>query len=105
MKASMPISVILIPVIRSASMTSVLLPLMLVVGVLVTHRVAGPIYRFEQHLGAIARGEDPGVCRIRKTDELHDLCRIINEAVDAMKTQADGSEATGAEQHSESKAA
>jgi len=67
---------------------AVLLPLMLVVGVLVTHRIAGPVYRFEQHLGAIARGEDPGVCRIREGDELQELCQIINQAVERLK--ADG---------------
>lgn len=65
----------------------VLLPMMLLVGILVTHRVAGPIYRFEQHLGAIARGEDPGVCRIRDDDELHELCAIINRAVAELKSQ------------------
>lgn len=67
---------------------AVLLPLMLVVGILVTHRVAGPIYRFEQHLGAIARGENPGVCKIRKGDELQELCTIINDAVEAMRSKA-----------------
>ena len=66
---------------------AVLLPLMLVIGVLVTHRIAGPIYRFEQHLGAIARGEDPGLCRIRKGDELHELCAIINDAVATLQAK------------------
>ncbi len=64
---------------------AVLVPLMLVFGILITHRVAGPIYRFEQHLGAIARGEDPGRCSLRKGDELHELCGIINDAVQTLK--------------------
>lgn len=64
---------------------AVLLPLMLVVGVLVTHRIAGPVFRFEEHLGAIARGEDPGICRIRKGDELHELCDAINAAVQRLR--------------------
>ncbi len=71
---------------------AVLFPLMLVVGILITHRVAGPIYRFEQHLGAIARGENPGVCRIRKGDELQGLCDSINAAMHNLVTQTDASE-------------
>jgi len=64
-----------------------LAPLMLVVGVLVTHRIAGPIYRMERHLEAIARGENPGECRIREGDEFHELCARLNEAVNALQTR------------------
>ncbi len=61
----------------------VLLPAVLGVGVLVTFRIAGPVYRFEQHLSAVARGEDPGPCRLRRGDELQALCHLINQALDA----------------------
>jgi len=57
-----------------------LLPIMLCVGILSTFRIAGPIYRFEQYLGQVARGEAAGPCRIREGDELWDLCDLINEA-------------------------
>lgn len=66
----------------------VLLPMTISVGILVTFRIAGPLYRFEQHLKAIARGEDPGECRIRKGDELQGLCGTINEAVSALRREA-----------------
>ncbi len=69
----------------------VLLPMMLLVGILITHRIAGPIYRFGQHLDAIARGENPGVCRIREDDELHSLCNSINKAVHHLTTQIEES--------------
>ena len=65
----------------------VLLPITILVGVAVTFRIAGPVYRFEQHLGAIARGEQPSACRIRKTDELSELCDAINAAVEKLRTQ------------------
>lgn len=68
----------------------VLLPLTFFVGILTTFRIAGPLYRFEQHLKAIARGEDPGVCRIRKGDELQEFCRILNAALDRLKADAKG---------------
>lgn len=66
-----------------------LAPLMLVVGVLVTHRIAGPLHRIEQHLEALARGENPGECRIRKHDELQELCERINEAQRALVAARD----------------
>jgi hypothetical protein len=58
-----------------------IVPITLVVGVLTTFRIAGPIFRLERHLGAIARGEDPGACRLRKGDELKELCGAVNPAV------------------------
>ncbi len=67
----------------------ILFPIVFVVGVLLTFRIAGPIYRFEQHLGAIARGEDSGErCHIRQGDELWELCETINDAVDALRANA-----------------
>jgi hypothetical protein len=63
----------------------VLLPLCFFVGVLVTFRVAGPLYRFEKHLETVARGEDPGTCRIRKGDELHAMCDVLNRALETMR--------------------
>jgi hypothetical protein len=70
----------------------ILFPLTFVVGVLMTFRVAGPIYRFEQYLGAIARGEIPKErCRIRDGDELWELCETINDAVATLR--ADGVDA------------
>ena len=57
------------------------LPLTVLIGVLVTFRWAGPMYRFKVHLGRLAAGEDPGQCRLRKDDEMQDFCRLLNEAV------------------------
>lgn len=57
-----------------------LLPLTFAVGVLVTFRIAGPVYRFEQYLGQVERGEVIGPCKIREGDELQDLCDAINRA-------------------------
>jgi methyl-accepting chemotaxis protein len=64
---------------------SVLLPLSFFVGVLATFRIAGPIYRFERHLEAVAAGEDPGPCKIRTGDELHELCDKLNKALERMR--------------------
>jgi hypothetical protein len=54
------------------------LPFTLGLGILVTFRLAGPLYRFETYMGQVARGEDPGPCRIRKGDMLQSTCDVIN---------------------------
>jgi hypothetical protein len=61
------------------------LPLTFAVGVLVTFRIAGPIHRFEKYLTAVAKGEQLGPCRIRKGDELHELCELINQATEPVR--------------------
>lgn len=66
---------------------SLLVPLTVSVGVLVTFRIAGPVFRFEEYLMKIADGGDPGPCIIRKGDELNDLCRAINAAVATLREQ------------------
>jgi hypothetical protein len=63
----------------------VLLPVCFVVGVLSTFGIAGPIYRFEDHLRRLARGEDPGPCRIRKGDRLQDFCDLLNLATEPLR--------------------
>jgi hypothetical protein len=58
----------------------VLIPLTLVVSVFTTHKIAGPIHRFESYLEQLLQGERPGPCKIRKGDELQYLCELLNEA-------------------------
>ena len=62
-----------------------LLPLTIAVGILVTFRIAGPVYRFEKFLKAVIRGEEVGPCHIRKGDEFQELCELINEATSAAR--------------------
>ena len=63
----------------------VFLPLTFLVGVLTTFRIAGPVYRFEQFLNAVRRGERPKDFRLRKGDELTDLAALINEATSPLR--------------------
>jgi hypothetical protein len=57
-----------------------LTPLLVLVSVLVSFRIAGPLYRLETYLGQVAAGERPPDCRLRKGDKLQELCRLVNEA-------------------------
>lgn len=65
----------------------VLVPLMLVVAGFVTNRIAGPLRGFERYFTALANGEKPDPCRIRKGDELQDLCALINRATARLRAE------------------
>jgi len=58
---------------------AILVPMTLAIGVLLMHRIAGPLYRFEVFLRPVVQGEHPEPCRIRNGDELVDMCRLLNE--------------------------
>ena len=64
---------------------ALLVPMTLVVGIWATFKITGPIYRIESHCKAILRGEDPGDCRLRRSDELHDFCDLINTTVNYLR--------------------
>ena len=62
-----------------------LVPVLFGIGILLTFRIAGPAHRMETFLRAVARGEEHGLCTIRKGDQLGSLCESINEAVTALR--------------------
>ncbi|MAF67466.1 MAG: hypothetical protein CMJ84_17645 [Planctomycetes bacterium] len=63
------------------------LPLIFAVGILTTFRIAGPIYRMEMFLKEIISGADPGRCRLRKGDQLQELCALLNEAREELESR------------------
>jgi hypothetical protein len=64
-----------------------LLPSLLLIGVHLTFKIAGPLFRFERHLGEVVRGEEPGPCRLRKTDDLQELCALLNQALESERAR------------------
>ncbi len=71
------------------------LSITLITGVLVTHRICGPLYRFTQFLGAVEKGEHPGECKIRKNDELHDMCELLNRVTAPIRAGQSQEPSTG----------
>lgn len=69
---------------------AVLLPILFGLGVLLTHRIAGPIYRFESYLRSLAQGEQLGPCQIRDGDELAALRDAINQVAERVRTLESG---------------
>ena len=56
----------------------------LFMGLIMTFRIAGPVYRFETYLHSLARNEHTGPCTIREKDEFGSLKEAINEVVARM---------------------
>ena len=70
---------------------AVLIPLLFALVLRVTFRIAGPVYRFEQFLEAVNKGEETEPCKIREGDRLEELCSLINRATEtARKQNAEG---------------
>ena len=59
-------------------------------GILLTHRVAGPMYVFSRYLGELAGGKWPNVRPLRKRDEFKDVFNRLNELIASIQdnTQA-----------------
>lgn len=54
-------------------------------GVLISHRIAGPIYRLEKDLERIAKGDFSLRINIRRNDELRSIAEGINRIVDKIE--------------------
>lgn len=74
-----------------------IVPALGIMGIYITFRMAGPIYRFETHLRSVIAGESPGTCYIREGDHHQELCDLINGALEATAQQADSSDAAECE--------
>ncbi|MEW6534629.1 MAG: HAMP domain-containing protein [Candidatus Auribacterota bacterium] len=49
------------------------------IGVFISHKVAGPLYRLKKAMGYVRNGEYSREIRFRKGDELHDMAVSFNE--------------------------
>ena len=53
--------------------------------IVVSHKVAGPVYRLEKVATKISRGDLPSYLRLRKNDELKDLSSAFNSVIENMQ--------------------
>jgi HAMP domain-containing protein len=63
----------------------VLIPAAALFSIYLTHRLAGPLYRFEQTAREVIRGNLALRVRLRKGDELHELAGLLNEVLDTLE--------------------
>ena len=56
-------------------------------GMLITHRVAGPIYVMTRIVSGVAQGKYPPIRPLRKGDELQGFFNRLHEAIDALRAR------------------
>ena len=56
-----------------------------VVTLFISHKIAGPLFRFEQELKRIAEGDLTTKIRLRKRDQISDVAESLNGAVSALR--------------------
>ena len=56
-----------------------------VISIFISHRMAGPVYKFENTIRALAQGKEVEEIRLRKRDEFYDLAMAINYLIKSMK--------------------
>ena len=57
--------------------------------VLLTHKVAGPLYRIRRHIAEIQGGKLPQRITLRKGDELGHVAQTVNDMTDALRGAAE----------------
>ncbi len=64
---------------------ALMIPASAVFSIYLTHRLAGPLFRFEQTARELIQGNLALRIRLRKGDELHDLAGLLNEVLDTLE--------------------
>lgn len=67
----------------------------LLTGLLMTHRMAGPIYKFKLELKRIEQGQPPRPIAVRKNDEFKDVAEALNGALVALASRSSGTAESG----------
>jgi len=71
---------ILPAIIYTNIITLLMISLATIVAVLfISHKIAGPMFRFEKELKAIGEGDLTKIIRLRKNDEIKDMAESLNE--------------------------
>ena len=68
----------------------ILAPLVGVFAIVLSHRIAGPIYRIKTTLDDVIKGDYSKRLYLRRTDELKDIAESINILVDKLDKQGKG---------------
>ena len=67
-----------------------LTPLVILIALVLSNRIAGPIYRIQRFLRKISRGDYKGRLRLREKDELQDLANALNHLASILCSERDG---------------
>ncbi len=59
----------------------------IILTLLVSHKIAGPLYRFKKVIEAMGEGDFAQDFKIRQRDQLQDLAKTINSAIQRVRSQ------------------
>jgi len=62
-------------------------PIVILVSILLSHRIAGPIYRIQKYLKEVAKGDLSARLHLRKDDELQEFAACVNEMTDDLNNR------------------
>lgn len=74
-------------IIAFAGIAALLAAALGLLGVVITHRVAGPVFVMGHYLSVMAQGRFPRMRTLRRGDELKNLFRIFLDAVERLKAR------------------
>ncbi|MBN1478411.1 methyl-accepting chemotaxis protein [Candidatus Sumerlaeota bacterium] len=63
--------------------------ILIMIGLILSHRIAGPLFRIRQVLLGVAQGELPDQCRIRQRDEHGDVAEALSSALTTLRNRRD----------------
>lgn len=72
-------------IIRVAIVVGVMIVYFVIAGVVLTHRVAGPIFKLQEELKKYLNGEEIPPITFRKDDEFQELPALINRIIEKNK--------------------
>jgi methyl-accepting chemotaxis protein len=61
-------------------------PLVIFIGLVLSNRIAGPIYRIQKYLRRVSSGNLDNELKLRKNDELQDIAGSINDLVSRLRS-------------------
>jgi signal transduction histidine kinase len=67
-----------------------LTPLVILIGLVLSSKIAGPIYRIQRFLRRVSRGNYENRLKLREKDELQDLAEELNHLVSKLRSERNG---------------
>lgn len=74
---------------------AVIVGFIVMAGAMLSNRIAGPLYRLNQHMKAVARGEIDGPVSFRKHDYFQELADSFNDVIKKRSTVSDLRKSSG----------
>jgi signal transduction histidine kinase len=68
---------------------AIVTPLVIFIGLILSNRIAGPIYHIKKYLSKISAGNYEEDLKLRKNDELQDVAESINSLVARLRSERD----------------